>query len=120
MPKLLIMCTHGPEDPELATLPFVMATTALASDVEVVIGLQGPGSLLAKKGVAEGVAAPAFPPLALLMDAYVEAGGKMFVCGPCVKARQIDPVNDFVPGASVVNAAVFVNEAVLATNVLVY
>jgi predicted peroxiredoxin len=118
--KLLIMCTHGPEDPELATIPFVMATAAQASDVEVLVGLQGSGALLAKKGVAEGIAAPAFPPLKQLLDAYLEAGGKLFVCGPCVKSRGINPETEFVPNATVVNAATFVKEATEATNVLVY
>jgi predicted peroxiredoxin len=118
--KLLIMCTHGPENPELATIPFVMATVAQASDIEILIGLQGPGSLLAKKGVADGIVATAFPPLKQLLDAYLEVGGKIFVCGPCIKARLINPDTDLVPGASVVNAAVFVKEAAEAKNVLVY
>jgi predicted peroxiredoxin len=118
--KLLIMCTRGPEDAERATITFVMATAAQASDVEVLVGLQADGVLLSKKGVAEGITASAFPPLKQLLDAYLEAGGKLFVCGPCVKSRQIDPEADFVPGASVVNAATFVKEATEATNVLVY
>ena len=62
--KLVFMVTHGPEHPELATIPFVMAGAALASDVEVVMGFQGDGVELMHKGVAEGVAAEAFPPLA--------------------------------------------------------
>ena len=118
--KMLIMCTHGPDDPERATIAFVMATAAQASDVEVLIGLQADGGLLAKKGVADGIEAPAFPPLKQLLDAYLEAGGKLFVCGPCVKSRQINPDTDFVPGASVVNAATFVKEATESTSVLVY
>lgn len=118
--KLILMCTHGPEDPERATIPFVMATAAQASDVEVVIGLQVSGVLLAKKGVAEEIAAPSFPPLKDLLDIYLENGGKLLVCGPCVKSRQIDPETDFVPGATVVNAATFVKETTEATNVLVY
>ena len=118
--KLLIMCTKGPEDPELATISFVMATAAQASDMEVLVGLQGNGALLAKKGIAEGIAAPAFPPLKQLIDTYVEMGGKIFVCGPCVKARQIIPEADFIQGASVVNATTFVTEAIESTNVLVY
>ena len=48
--KLFIMCTHGPSDPERATVAFVMATSAQASDVEVVVGLQIDGVLLAGKG----------------------------------------------------------------------
>jgi predicted peroxiredoxin len=118
--KLILMCTHGPEDPERATIPFVMATAAQASDVDVVIGLQVDGVLLAKKGVAETIAAPAFPPLKELLDIYLESGGKLLVCGPCVKSRQINPETDFVTGATVVNAATFVKEVSEATNALVY
>ncbi|NMC79602.1 MAG: sulfur reduction protein DsrE, partial [Chloroflexi bacterium] len=35
--KLAIVCTHGPEDPERATIPFVLATAAQASDVDVIM-----------------------------------------------------------------------------------
>jgi predicted peroxiredoxin len=118
--KLLIMCTHGPEDPELATITFVMATAAQASDVEVLVGLQAGGVMLAKKGVADSIAAPAFPPLKDLVAAYLEGGGKVFVCGPCVKSRNINPETDFIAGASVVNAATFVKEALESKSVLVY
>lgn len=118
--KLLFMGTHGPEEPERATIPFVMATAAQASDVEVVIGLQADGVVLAKEGVAEEIAAPAFPPLKQLLDMYLEAGGKILVCGPCIKSRGINPESDFIAGATVVNAATFVKEATEATNVLVY
>jgi predicted peroxiredoxin len=118
--KLLIMCTHGPEDPELSTISFVMATAAQASDVEVLVGLQGNGVWLATKGTAEKINAPSFPPLMDLQEAYLEAGGKIFVCGPCIKSRQINPEMDLIEGASVVNAATFVNEAMESKNVLVY
>ncbi len=118
--KLVIMCTHGPNEPERATIPFVMATTAQASDVEVVMGFQADGVTLAAKGTAERIAAPSFPPLKDLLAAYLEAGGKLLVCGPCVQSRKIDPKKDFIDGATVVNAATFVKECTAATNVLVY
>jgi predicted peroxiredoxin len=118
--KLILMCTHGPEDPERATIPFVMATAAQASEVEVVLGFQASGVMLIMQGVAQHVFASGFPPLKELLDIYVENGGKLLVCGPCVKSRQIDPEKEFVPGAMVVNAATFVKECAEATNVLVY
>ena len=118
--KLFFMVTHGPEAPERATIPFVMATTAQASDVEVAMGFQAEGVLLAKIGVAEGIQAPAFPPLKTLLDAYLEAGGKFLVCGPCVKSHGINPETDFIEGAKLVNAATFVKECTEATNVLTY
>ncbi len=118
--KLVIMVTHGPEAPERATIPFVMATAAQASDVDVLMGFQADGVLLVKKGIADDICAPAFPPLKDLLAAYIEAGGKLFACGPCIKSRNINPETDFVEGAKVVNAATFVKEVTEATNVLTY
>lgn len=118
--KLVIMCTHGPESPERATIPFVMATVAQASDVDVVMGFQAEGVTLATKGAADRVAAPSFPPLKDLVAAYIEAGGKLLVCGPCAQSRKIDPKKDLIEGASIANAASFVKECTEATNVLVY
>jgi predicted peroxiredoxin len=117
--KLVFMVTHGPEDPELATIPFVMATTALASDVDVLMGFQANGVFLTMKGMAEHVAAHGFPPIKDLVQSYLEAGGKMYVCGPCVNSRMIAP-QELVEGATIVGAATFVAECVAATNVLVY
>lgn len=118
--KIVIMCTRGPEEPERATIPFVMATAAQASEVDVVIGLQADGVMLAKKGIADGVAAPGFPPLKELLDMYLEMGGKLLVCGPCVQTRKIDPKTDLIEGAGVAGAATFVEEITAATNALVY
>jgi predicted peroxiredoxin len=118
--KLILMCTHGPEDPERATIPFVMATAAQASNVDVVLGFQVNGVMLIREGIAQHVFAAGFPPLKELLDIYVENGGTLLVCGPCVKSRQIDPEKEFVTGAKVVNAATFVKECAEATNVMVY
>lgn len=118
--KLFIMVTHGPEAPERATIPFVMATTAQASEVEVLMGFQAEGVALVKKGAADDVCAPGFPPLKDLLATYIEEGGKMYACGPCIKSRGISPDTDFVDGAKVVNAATFVKEVTEATTVLTY
>lgn len=117
--KLVLMVTHGPENSELSTIPFVMAVTAQASDVDVLMGFQGNGVMLAIKGMADHVAASGFPPLKDLLKTYIEAGGKMYVCGPCVGSRMIAQ-KDMVEGATIVGAATFVSECVAATNVLVY
>ncbi|MGO8755353.1 MAG: DsrE family protein [Gallionellaceae bacterium] len=117
--KLVLMVTNGPENPELATIPFVMATTAQASDVDVLMGFQGNGVMLTVKGMADHVVASGFPPLKDLMNIYIEAGGKLFVCGPCVGSRKIAQP-DMVAGATIVGAATFIAECVSATNVLVY
>jgi predicted peroxiredoxin len=117
--KLVFMITHGPDHPEHATIPFVMAAAALASDVQVVIGFQAEGVELVRAGVAEGIEAPGFPPLKKLLDDVRELGGVLLVCGPCLKSRDIAP-DDLVAGAEVVAAARFIAEITSATNSLVY
>jgi len=39
--KIIYIGTHGGEDPERASLPFVLANGAQAMDVEAVVVLQG-------------------------------------------------------------------------------
>ena len=117
--KLVFMVTHGTDDPERATIPFVMAVTAQASGAEAVIGFQAEGVTIARKGGAEKISFPPFPPLKDLLDGYQKAGGKLLVCGPCMQTRGITAA-DLVDGATQVNAAVFVAELLEATNSVVY
>jgi predicted peroxiredoxin len=117
--KLVFMVMHGVEFPEHASIPFVMAAAALASDVEVVMGFQGPGVDLVKAGVAETVQAPEFPPLAKLLADVREMGGKLLVCGPCCKSRSIT-LDDLVPEAEIVAAGRFIAEITSATSTLNY
>ena len=64
--KLVIIATHGIREPERATIPFVMAGAALASDVAVVMAFQADAIELLKAGAVETVLAAGFPPLAKL------------------------------------------------------
>lgn len=116
--KLVIMVTHGPDDPEMATVPFVMACAALAMDVAVVMGFQAEGVRLVHQGEAEAVQAPEFPPLAKLLNDFRELGGTLLVCSPCAKSRGF--ADALVTGAEIVAAARFVAEVTSATNALVY
>jgi predicted peroxiredoxin len=117
--KLVFMVTHGPDHPEHATIPFVMAGAALASDVAVVIGFQADGVEIARRGVAEAIEAPGFPPLAKLLAEVRELGAQLLVCNPCIKSRGIDPT-DLVDGSEIVAAGRFIAEITSATNALTY
>ena len=117
--KLVFMVTHGPDAPELATIPFVMAGAAVASDVDVVMGFQGDGVLLVKQGVAETVEVPEFTPLRDLLKTIGEFGGKLLVCSPCLKSRGLTQA-DLIDGAEIVAAGRFIAEVTSATSSLVY
>ncbi len=117
--KVVIMATHGPEDKERATLPFVMATAAQVMECEAVVILQGTGVLLAQKGVYDHIFAGGLPPLKQLFDAFMEAGGKLLVCTPCVQERQLDAPM-LVEGAQLIAGARVIQEVTTAKAVLNY
>jgi len=107
MARLLFHCTHGRDDPERATLPFIGASVAAASGQEAIVLLTVEGAWLAKQGYAESVAAEGFPKLAELLPAFVEGGGVIWACSACTTPRGITE-NDLVPGATIVGAAAIV------------
>jgi predicted peroxiredoxin len=118
--KLVFMVLHGPNEAEHATIPFVMACAALASDVDVVIGLQAHGVELGRIGGVDGVEAAGFPPLKKLVADFQALGGRMLVCGPCLNSRGIVAPDQLIDGAEVVAAGRFIAEITSATNSLVY
>jgi len=117
--KLVIICTYGGENPEKATLPFVMATAAQASDVEVVVILQSNAVVLAKVGEAEKSSAKGFIPAKELIDTYISLGGTLLLCSPCLKERNIGK-EELINGTSIIAAGTVISEVMSARSVLTY
>ena len=81
MASLYIIGQWGPEAAERCYGPFVTGTTAQAQDVEKVkIFLMMDAVWLMKKGIAEKMKAPGFPPLTELIDTFLEEGGEIELC----------------------------------------
>jgi len=117
--KIVYIATCAGEHPEKASLPFVLANAALAMDIEAVVILQGTGVYLAKKGYLDNVFAAGLPPLKELVMSFLELGGKLLVCVPCIKERKID-VSDLIEGAKPSAAAVVTDELLTSKAQLVY
>lgn len=117
--KLVIIGTHAEENPDKATLPFVVGSAGLSMEAEVVVILQSTAVYLAMKGYADHVHAAGFPPLTELYDAFFEAGGKLMVCSPCLQARKIDQ-GDLIDQSTVIAGATLVDETLSATSVICY
>jgi predicted peroxiredoxin len=117
--KMVYIVTHAGEDPERATFPFMLATAAQAMEVEVVVALQGVSVFLAKKGYLEHVAAAGLPALKDLVGRYLEAGGKLLICTPCIRERNIKE-SDLIEGAELIAAARLNQEILSANATLVY
>ncbi|MCK8600255.1 DsrE family protein [Desulfoferrobacter suflitae] len=117
--KIIYILTHGADDPERATLPFVLANAAQAMDVEAVMVLQAAAVFLATSGCLSHVFAAGLPPLKQLVDNFIEEGGKILVCTPCIKERHIEE-SELIPGMIPTAAGALVLEILSANSTLVY
>ena len=116
--KLVIMVTHGPDEPELATIPFVMAGAAVASDVDVVMGFQGDGCTARPEGRRRDRRGAGVRTARRLAPTHPRAGRAV----PRLLAVHQEPRDRGRPRRrrGVVAAARFVAEITSATNSLVY
>jgi predicted peroxiredoxin len=105
--RMLFHCTHGRDDPERATVPFIAANVAAASGQEAVALLTIEGAWLCKRGYADTVEADGFPRLAELLASFVEAGGQVWGCSACTTPRGITEA-DLIEGGQIVGAATIV------------
>lgn len=102
--KLMISLTAAKDNTDKATVAFVVANAAVASDVETVVFLSTEGVRLSQKGYADDIHEEGFKPLNELMADFAEFGGTIYVCSPCFKKRGLDE-NGLVDGASIVGGA---------------
>ena len=118
--KILYIGTRADDDPEKAAMPFVMACAALAMDIKATIALQGNAVYLAQRGYAEKVlTGGGFPPMKDLLANFVELGGELKICVPCIKSRNIEE-SELVEGAQTTGAGALNLEAIEADAVMVY
>lgn len=117
--KIVYISTNGPENPEKASLPFVLANAAMVMEVETLVALQGPAVFLAKKGMLEHVHAAGFSPLKDLVEAFFDQGGKLVVCVPCMQERKID-VAELIENAVPMAGGALTQEILSANATLVY
>jgi len=102
--KFCVSLTCAKDNSDRATVGFVVASAAVASDKETLVFLSTEGVRLSQKGYADSIAEEGFAPLKELMANFAKAGGKIFVCSPCFAKRKLDDKN-LVDGATIVGGA---------------
>lgn len=102
--KFCVSLTAAKDNADKATVAFVVANAAVASDKDVVVFLSTEAVRLAVKGYADDIAEEGFAPLRDLMTNFAGAGGKIYVCSPCFKRRKLDE-SSLIPGAVIVGGA---------------
>ncbi len=100
MGTLLIHASRGKEEPERATLPFVLGNNARIAGQDVVVLLTTDAVWLATEGGAEGVEHEGLPPLPKIMGEYIGNGGQVWACQSCTKPRGITD-EDLIEGTRV-------------------
>ena len=102
--RFCISLTAAKNDTDKATVAFVVANAAAASEQETLVFLSTEAVHLSQAGYADGIHEEGFAPLAELMANFVKAGGKIWVCSPCFKKRNLDE-SKLVSGATIVGGA---------------
>ncbi len=109
MPRFMAQATHGREDPERATLPFIVANVAASADQEAIVLLTIEGVWLATKGYADDIHHEGMPPLREVIASLLDGGAQIWACGACTKPRGITDEH-LIDGARIISAADFVAE----------
>lgn len=102
--KFCVSLSCSNNDTDKATVAFVVANAAAASEKETVVFLSVEGVRLGVQGLAETIHESGFAPLKDLMSNFVKAGGKIWVCSPCFKKRALDE-SKLIAGAQIVGGA---------------
>lgn len=104
---IMAHCTHGKDDPERATLPFIVANVAASADQSAMVLLTIDGVWLATRGYADDIQKEGFPPLREILESFVGNGGEIWACGACTRPRGITE-DQLIAGAKIVSAAMVV------------
>jgi predicted peroxiredoxin len=105
---LVVKATAGADAPERCSQAFTVASTAVASGVDVSFWLTGESTWFALPGRAAEFELPHAAPLPDLLDILL-ANGRVTACTQCAARRDITP-DDVLPGIRIAGAAVFVEE----------
>lgn len=104
---IMTNCTCGKDDPERATLPFIVGNVAASAEQPAIVLLTIEGVWVGTKGYAERIHKDGFQPLKEIIDSFVANGGEIWACGACAKPRGITNEH-LIPGAKIVTAAMVV------------
>lgn len=102
--RFCISLTSAKDNPDRATVAFVVANAALGCEQETLVFLSTEGVRLAVQGYADDIEESGFAPLRELIKNFVTNGGTIYVCSPCFNKRQLD-ASQLIPGAHIVGGA---------------
>jgi len=100
---LVVVVTHGIES-EKSSVAFTIANGGITAGLRVAVFLTSSGVDLARKGALECAHVAPLDPLARLVRDFLERGGALWACTPCVRSRGYGD-SDLIEGAVVTGAS---------------
>lgn len=80
---VVVLTTDHGDGGKRATLAFSTACAALAMGLDTLVFLVGDGSYWAYQDASANITCDGFPPLAELMEEFLELGGNIYLCASC-------------------------------------
>lgn len=103
--KIVYVISGDPEKKtENVSAVFAQALTALSFDYECEIFLMDEAVRIAMKGKMDTVKFKTFESIGMMVENYLDMGGKLYVCHPSSDARNIHE-DACIPGITFVNAS---------------
>jgi predicted peroxiredoxin len=102
--NLVVVVTHG-TDHELSSVAFTIANGGMTSGLKVSVFLTSAGIDLVRKRAVDATHVAPLEPLAALVKDFLQRGGTLWACTPCVKARGYTQEH-LIEGAIITGASV--------------
>jgi predicted peroxiredoxin len=102
--SLVVMITHG-TDHELSSVAFTIANGGVTAGLKVFVFLTSAGVDLVRRRAIDSTQVAPLDPLAALVKDFLNRGGTLWACTPCVKARGYSQ-EDLIEGTIVTGASV--------------
>ncbi len=118
--NIVYVLTKGTDNPEMVLIAFTHAVGALTMDVGAKLVLIGPAVNLAQKGVDKHVKFEGLKPMDELLANFLDMGGELYLCTPCVKGRGYDEKTELIEQAKPIAAAVYTQMLLDASAVVSY
>lgn len=101
---LLITLTHDDKEANNVTLAFAMGTNAAKRGYKVELLLLSHAVKIGEKGYADKIdIGEPFSPVKDLLEAYINAGGKIKICSACMKHNGVSEDN-LIDNIEIINA----------------
>ena len=84
--SLVVIITHG-TDHELSSVAFTIANGGMTAGLKVHVFLTSSGVDLARRKAIDTTHVEPLEPLSALVKDFLQRGGTLWACTPCVKAR---------------------------------